>query len=105
MASLTEQLNGLVAAYVGVKDSMDKDAIDEAARRIADLCQTVFTHRFVVGTDDGKHMARLPHKSSQDAYRETWRKQGHNVTTHTLELIVSHSGSAWYRGEGRNDRP
>lgn len=95
----TEELNRLVAEYLKLKGSDDTTALAFAATAVANFCADVFEKPFVAETTDGVFANRVPHKSSQDVYREDWRKKGHAVNTFSLRLVVLETEHNFYFGE------
>lgn len=100
---LTDELNRLVAEYIKARDNLELPT-HTAAVALADFCASIFEKPFVAKTDDGRE-CQVPHKSSQDAYRNTWNGEGANVSCHTLRLIVMPTSPSWHGGKGRNMRP
>lgn len=98
MTTFTTTLNELIANFVKARDADGTHAGADEAYALAEFCADIFEKPFYVGTDDGERSARVPHKSSQDAYRETWRKEGHAVRIHTLTMLVVERHNGWFGG-------
>lgn len=99
MTKLTDTLNTLVAEFIESRDADGTNAGADEAYKLAEFCADIFEKSHCVASDDGEREARLPHKSSQDVYRETWRKEGRDVSVKTLRLMVGEVGHGWYSGE------
>lgn len=104
MAELTDKLNALVADFVKARDADGTYAGADEAYAVAQFCADIFEKPFYARTDDGLHEARVPHKSSQDAYSNTWQEQGHGVSTHTLKLLVFPADGRWRMGKNGFDQ-
>lgn len=99
MPNMTDKLNTLVANFVKARDADGTHAGRDEAYALAEFCADIFEKPFHVRADDGSRENRVPHKSSQDVYRETWRKEGRDVSTLTLRLTVMPVDTGWYSGE------
>lgn len=101
---MTDKLNALVADYIKARNDLEPGVPSKAAFALADFCAEVFEKPFVATADDGRD-CQVPHKSSQDSYRNTWNAEGLDVDCHSLKLIVATVGHTWHGGFGRNARP
>lgn len=97
MTELTDKLNVLVADYIKARDNLELPT-HTAAVALADFCASVFEKPFVAKADDGRE-CQVPHKSSQDVYRNTWNGEGQAVNCHNLRLMVGETNHSWHPGK------